>query len=172
MIRAKRYHQQVAEVYDGDILYVYCTVERVYPTDNLQLELNSGNHDVSGRQSVVSSTTNRDGTFSVTKTFYSITFSRSYSKTEDGLICKVTVYQHQREILQSDRLQVTVLSCKYSLPNPERISHRCLFVLLFFYIHVWHVLDFGYVDLYSKLFKSMSLYRLQPGNNQQSNGAQ
>ena len=104
-VLAFRDDQPVTDVNnEWETLDVQCTVERVYPVDNLQFQLFSCGAAVSSRQSGISSA-NSDGTLGVTKVF-SVEFNRSYSSTEDGLTCKT---YHSRGDNQSQRLSVALL---------------------------------------------------------------
>ena len=96
----------MTEVNYGETLDVECTVNRVYPVDDLEFQLMSGDTAVTSRQSGTSTGTNSDGTFSATKVFNNQRFLRSYSSTESGLTCKV--YHQPGGDRQSERLTVTV----------------------------------------------------------------
>ena len=103
-VRALRDNQPVSEVNDGETLDVECTVEAVYPVDVLQFQLMSGDNEVTGRRSGISTVTNSDGAVSATKIF-SVEFRKPYSSTDAGLMCKV---YHPRDDNQSEKLAVTV----------------------------------------------------------------
>ena len=104
-IQALRGNQPVTEVNEGETLDVDCSVERVYPVDDLQFQLMSRDTAVSSRESGVSPDTNPDGTYRVL-TVFSVAFSGwSFSATRDGLKCNVS---HSRGDNQSDSLQLTV----------------------------------------------------------------
>ena len=94
----------MTEINDGETLDVECTVDRVYPVDNLEFQLMSGDNEVTGRQSGIITDTNSDGAVTATKIF-SVEFRKSYSSTEAGLMCKV---YHPRDDNQSEKLAVTV----------------------------------------------------------------
>ena len=110
IIQALRDNQPVTEVNDGETLEVECTVERVYPVDNLEFQLMSGGRIVHDRESGDTPVRNSDGTFSITK-FFSVEFSRSYSSAQQGLTCGVF---HSWGDSQSERLPLTV-SCELPL---------------------------------------------------------
>ena len=95
----------MTEVNDGETLDVECTVDRVYPVDGLQFQLMSSNTAVSSTQSGSSTETNSDDTFNVIKTFRDQRYLRSYSPTQDGLVCKV---YHPRGDAQSNNLGIIV----------------------------------------------------------------
>ena len=103
-IRAFRDNQLVTEVNEGETLDVECTVDRVYPVHDLEFQLINGDNMLPGRQTGDITGTNSDGTFTARKVF-SVTFSRSYSSTETGLMCKV---YHPRGDNQSEELAVIV----------------------------------------------------------------
>ena len=107
-IRALRDNEPVSEVNDGEMLDVECTVDRVYPVDNLNFQLISDDTVVSSRQSGISNE-GSDGTFSVTNVFSNQRYFRSYSLTEDGVACQV---YHRRGNKQSGRLQV-IVRCEF-----------------------------------------------------------
>ena len=103
-IRALKDNQPVTAVNDGETLAVECTVERVYPADNLTFQLMSGDNILPGRKADNATVTNSDRTVTVSQLF-TVTFSRSYSTTETGLTCKVC---QSRRCNRSAILAVTV----------------------------------------------------------------
>ena len=97
----------MTEINDGETIDVECIVDLVYPVDDLEFQLMSGDTVVSSRELGDSTETNSDGTFRVTKMF-SLMFSSSYSFTEAGLVCKA---YHSKGNSESGRLYV-IVTCK------------------------------------------------------------
>ena len=98
----------MTEVNDGETLGVECTVDRVYPVNNLEFQLMSGDTAVTGRESGDSTgIDSEDGAVSVSNVF-SVEFRRSYSSTEQGLTCGVF---HTLGDTRSERLSV-IVSCE------------------------------------------------------------
>ena len=101
----------MTEVNDRETLDVECTVDRVYPVDNLEFQLVSGDTAVTGSESGdITGIDSEDGAVRVSNVF-SVEFRRSYSSTEQGLTCGVS---HTRGDKQSERLSV-IVSCELCL---------------------------------------------------------